>query len=279
VAVVLFVASSASSGAMYSLFFADEGSPAAPGWTRAGQGALFSAALMAILLAHELGHWFVARIHGFSLSLPWFLPFPNAFGTLGAVIRLRSLPRSRQALLEMGVAGPLAGAAVAFALLWVSLRWAVPGPPLPPETTIWVFEDPLVVRLVGLLTTGEAPDRLAIYHPVTMAAWVGCFLTGLNLLPIGQLDGGHVLNATSPRLASVLSRVLPLLLIVAGFWWTGWLLWGVLLLLLSAGRPLPIASGPALPGRARVLAACALVLFILTFLPQPFVVETTPAAP
>ncbi|MFZ5476077.1 MAG: site-2 protease family protein [Myxococcota bacterium] len=260
----------------------------------------FSVPLMAILGAHEMGHYVVARMHGFRLTLPAFIPFPLAFGTMGAVIRLRSLPRSRQALLEMGIAGPLAGAVVAFALLAVSMPWIGPpvdlppfSPPDPAEVPDWmetgwfallfgspfegrilIFNDPLVVKVLGTWILGAPPDRYAVYHPTTMAGWVGCLLTGINLVPIGQLDGGHVLNAVAPRVAGVVARWGPWVAIAAGVAWGGWVVWGVLLLVLGASRPLPIDEHPPLPLRARVLAGVGLGLFLLTFMPLPIEWET-----
>jgi membrane-associated protease RseP (regulator of RpoE activity) len=239
----------------------------------------FAVPLMAILLAHEMGHYVVARLHGFSLSLPLFIPFPTIFGTLGAIIRLRTPPRSREALLEMGVAGPLSGAAVAFAVLAVALRWTLPRPSLVPDQTYLVLGDPLVVKVLGTLVLGTPPDRLATFHPAALAGWVGCFLTGINLLPIGQLDGGHILNAASPRAARVVSRLGPFALLAAGYFWAGWVVWGVLLFVLSAGRPLPVGRTPALPLRARLLAVAAVAVFALTFLPVPMVEQTVTAAP
>lgn len=274
IAVVLFVATAASCVFSYAFFFGEGDVDARLSGPALRQGGVFAASLLTILLAHEMGHYLVARLHGFSVSLPWFVPFPNLFGTLGALIRLKSLPKSRAALLEMGAAGPLAGAAVAFVLLWISVRWSTPAGPLPEGATLLVFQDPLLVKLVGLVTTGAIPDPLATFHPVTMAAWVGCFVTGLNLLPIGQLDGGHVLNALSPRWAPRVSRVGPLLLVAGGLWWPGWFLAGALLFFLSVGRPLPVAAEPPLPLRARLVAACVAVVFVLTFLPAP-IVETT----
>ncbi len=277
VSIVLFFATLASTTVMYALLFAEGDGVLGP--ERLRQGFAFGAALMAILLSHEMGHYVVGRLHGFHVSLPWFVPFPNPFGTLGAIIRLKSLPRSRQALLEMGAAGPLAGGVVAFVLFCVSLPWTHPAPPIPDGATVWVFQDPLLLSLTSLLTVGAAPDPLAVYHPVTMAGWVGCLLTGVNMLPIGQLDGGHVLNAVAPRAAPVVSRVAPFALLVAGYWWPAWGVLGVLLLLLSAGRPLPVEQSPPLPARAWVVATCVAVLFALTFLPMPIVERTFGGAP
>lgn len=275
-AALSFVATCGSCLVSYAFFF---GGGSLFDAANVRDGALFSAALMAILLAHEMAHYVVARLHGFALSLPWFLPFPNVFGTLGAVIRLRSLPRSRAALLEMGAAGPISGCVVAFALLWVSVPWTHPPEPLPSGAIVVIFQDPLIVRLVGLATMGAVPDPLAVYHPVTMAAWVGCFLTGLNLLPIGQLDGGHVLNALWPDRAPFVSRLGPVLMVAAGFWWSGWFFLGALLFFLSAGRPLPVEARGPLPLRARLVALVTLALFVLTFLPRPLIQTTVGAAP
>ena len=262
----------------YTVFFAD-GPVASFGdivsLPRLRQGLLFGVSLMAILGAHEMAHYFAARAHGFSLSLPYFIPFPNLFGTMGAVIRLRSLPRSRQALLEMGAAGPLAGALVSFVVLAITLRWSGVGE-IPPGATVYVFNDSLAVKLIGLLTTGAPPGRLAVLHPAAMAAWAGCLLTGVNLMPIGQLDGGHVLNAVAPCVARVVSRVGPLVLLAGGWWWSGWSVWGFLLLLLPAGRPLPVPEAPEPPLRSRLIALTIAALFALTFIPIPAEVETTP---
>lgn len=277
VAALLFGLTFASSVSSYALFFG--GGELVLGASALRDGLSFAAALMGILLAHEMGHYVVARAHGFAVSLPWFVPFPNLFGTLGAIIRLKSLPSSRQALLEMGAAGPLAGGLVAVALLWVSVRWSQPAVDLPRGTSVLVFQDPLLVQLVGILTTGARPDPMAVYHPVTLAAWAGCFLTGLNLLPIGQLDGGHVLNAVWPRRARLVSTVGPFALVAAGLWWPGWILLGLLLLFLSAGRPLPIPDEAPLPIRSRIIAGLVLLLFVLTFLPAPMVEATIGAAP
>lgn len=233
-------------------------------------GARFSAALMMILLAHEMGHYVVARLHGFSLSLPIFIPFPSIFGTAGAVIQLRSPPESREALLEMGAAGPLAGAMVSVAVLAISMGTAPLPLVFPPLTEMSIFNDPLLVKGMGRLLTGEIPSRYADYSPGMWAGWVGCFLTGMNLVPVGQLDGGHVLNA---MLGGRFPRARWLVLVFVGglgFVWHGWWMWLVLLLFLGAARPIAgLPDGGALTTRARLVALAALVLFVLTFIPIP----------
>lgn len=270
------------------------------GWTGAGmslaaftdpdavrQAATFSGCLMAILLAHEMGHWVVARRHGFEQSLPVFLPVPFGFGTMGAVIRLRSMPRSRSALLEMGAAGPLAGAAVAVPVLLWSLPLGREDVTIPSGALITVFNDPLLVRLLGEIAMGHPPGRYSEFHPAAFAGWVGCLLTGVNLLPTGQLDGGHVLNALLPRHAPRLSRLLPTALLAAGviFGLLGflvlgtplpaaisWLTWGAMIRFVGADRPIPLPPGP-LSLRAKVIAAMIAILFLLTFMPVPMEME------
>lgn len=250
-----------------------QGSGEAPDVPAAARdGFLFAAGLMAVLLAHELGHYFVARHHGFELSPPLFIPMPfGFFGTLGAVIRLRSLPRSRQALLEMGAAGPLAGAVVAFALIWFFLPDFRPTPEIPPGAALTYFNDPLVAKLVGVIRLGAPPPLEANWHPAAFAGWVGCFLTGINLVPIGQLDGGHVLGALAPRLAPRITPLLVGLALVGSWFFLGWAFWAVVLVLLGATRPLPVPAEDALPARSRLVAVATAALFVLTFLPVPIV--------
>jgi membrane-associated protease RseP (regulator of RpoE activity) len=239
----------------------------------------FATAFLAILLAHELGHAFVARAHGFAVSPPYFLPFPSFFGTLGAVIRIERPPPSRTALLEMAVAGPIAGALVAFPLLWISLPWtrgvAVPEP----GAAFTVLADPWVFTLASTWRLGAPLDRLAELHPVTLAAWSGCFLTGVNLLPLGQLDGGHVLNALAPRRAAALSWVGIGVLALAGFSWSGWWVWAGLLVITGARTPLEVPEAPPPRPRAWLLAGVAAALFALVFMPRPIVEEAAPALP
>jgi membrane-associated protease RseP (regulator of RpoE activity) len=236
----------------------------------------FAASLLGILAAHEAAHYVVARRHGFDIDPPVFLPFPFAFGTLGAVIRLRSAPPSRAALLEMGIAGPIAGAVVAFAILAVSLPWTGPDVAVAAGTEVLVFNDPLAVRVIGGWVAGGPPGRFAVLHPAALGAWVGCMLTGINLLPIGQLDGGHVLSALVPRVAKWVSLVGVGLLAVGSVFWTGWGVWAVMLVLGGAWQPLEAPESGPLGVRPACLAVIAALLLMLTFMPVPMVVEAIP---
>ncbi len=280
----------------------------------ARDSALFAITLMATLLAHEMGHYRVARAHGFELSMPYFIPFPAAFGTFGAIIRLRSMPRSRTALLEMGAAGPLAGFLVALLAIALGLPGTVehavpqvlwtpppevipePGPisraleaifSLPPlswlvpESTpgtlpLLILANPPAMDLLGWLILGAPPGRYAELGPVATAGWVGCLLTGINMLPIGQLDGGHVLNALAPRLARPVARFGVFAALVAGIFWSSWLVWGLLLLALGAWVSLPVPERPPPTRRAQFVAFLALLAFLASFMPVPFEIEELP---
>ncbi|MEL6341796.1 MAG: site-2 protease family protein [Myxococcota bacterium] len=283
----------------------------------------FAATLMAILLAHEMGHYLVARYHGFALSLPYFLPFPFAFGTLGAVIRLKSMPKHRTALLEMGAAGPLAGFVLSIAAIAVGLPYTVdPGaiemmvpstpPPVEEPSAFWgillwplnqllmgldsllssagaipeqipdtlsvaILANPPLMDVLGILINGEAPGRYANLDPIAFAGWVGCLLTAINLIPIGQLDGGHILNAIQPRAASVVARVgLGALLVAGALLWPGWAVWAFLLWLMNAWLSLPVPEAPTLTTRAKAIAGLTLAAFFLTVMPRPIQVEQVP---
>jgi len=272
--------------------------------------AQFSFALMAILLSHEMAHYWVARSHGFALSLPYFLPFPAAFGTFGAIIRLRSLPQNRTGLLEMGAAGPLAGFLVAMLaialglphtvkhevpqLVWdpsilEALRVPVQEPEGiaawlagilpgqgPNELPLMVLANPPIMDILGSLVMGQAPSRYATLDPLATAGWVGCLLTAINLIPIGQLDGGHIVNAITPRRASIISRFLLGLALAASVLWMGWAFWAVLLLVMGAWVSLPVPETPALTGRAWIFAVLSLLAFGLSFMPAPIEVEGFP---
>lgn len=247
------------------------------------QGLAFSLPLIAILLAHELGHYFAARHYLLDASPPFFIPvpvFPGWFiGTLGAFIRLRTILSDRRQLLDVGVAGPIAGFLVAVPVLWFGLRHSIP---LPPGHAT----EGLVVHLGVTVELGHSLVTLAmqnlaglggvslVLHPIGFAGWFGMFVTMLNLLPIAQLDGGHILYAALPRWHSRAAVAFWGILVVLGyFFWSGWAVWAVLILLLSRGRlghP-PVLDGyRPMPRSRRWLLLGALALFIVTFAPVPF---------
>lgn len=233
----------------------------------------FSFALLSILLIHEFGHYFACRAHRIRATLPWVLPAPTLSGTAGAVIQLRSRIPNRLALLDVGIYGPLAGYAAS--LIAVATGFLL-SRPIPPHTVppLIAFGKPLTLDLVPLalsrLHLHALSFDLTLHHPVLIAGWVGLFITSLNLIPGGQLDGGHILYALSPRLHRIVTRILPLVLLLCGFFfWVGWFLWGLMLLIPAMRHPYVSIDRPL--GTARVLlCGLALAVFALTFSLEPF---------
>ncbi len=239
-------------------------------------GIPFSLTLMLILLAHEMGHYFYCVKYGISATLPFFIPFPTLFGTMGAFIRIRSPLRSRSVLFDIGIAGPIAGFVVAFAVLLFSLGLSRPAPfgAVPADIQLGF---PLVFYLLRyiLIASGHAaslgmvPMSRLYLHPVAIAAWVGMFATSLNLLPGGQLDGGHIVFALSPPAHKKISRITILALIpLALYFWVGWFIWAVLLRLSGMRHP-AVAALPGITVGRRLLAIAALLMLALTITPAP----------
>jgi membrane-associated protease RseP (regulator of RpoE activity) len=239
-------------------------------------GIPFSLALMSILLAHEMGHYLYCLRYRVAATLPFFIPFPTLFGTLGAFIRIRSQLHSRAILFDVGIAGPIAGFALALPILIFSLALSHPAP-LGSALPEIQFRYPLVVHLAHkfLIATGNAgfgkvPLSNLYLHPVAIAAWVGMFATSLNLLPGGQLDGGHIVYSISPPSHNTVSRLTILALIpMAVYFWAGWLLFAVLLRLSGARHP-SVAHYPELNKARRWLAVFGIVMLVLTITPAPF---------
>jgi membrane-associated protease RseP (regulator of RpoE activity) len=233
-------------------------------------GLPFSITLLAILLTHESGHYLMCRRHGIVASLPYVLPAPFfPLGTFGAVIRVRSRFPDRRALFDMGAAGPWAGFVVALVAMVIGLRLSTVGGPVPEGPTI-LLGDSLLTSFLARIVLHAEPDTVML-HPVAFAAWAGMLVTSLNLLPAGQLDGGHVLYAARGRRQTLLPAVLLAVLI-----WLGatrspfWLVWsGVATAMLFMGHPRTIDDRLPL-GAARQLGAVAsLILFLVTFVPEP----------
>jgi membrane-associated protease RseP (regulator of RpoE activity) len=238
-----------------------------------GRGLPFSLTLLAILLSHELGHFVYARRYRVHASLPYLLPAPTLSGTAGAVIRLRSRIPHRAALMDIGIAGPIAGFVVAVPLTLLGLLLSQ-GTSVS-EGNLIHFQSPLIVRALHGLAANVYPQTPALDamlpHPVLIASWIGIFITFLNLIPAGQLDGGHVLYAVAPRAHHAMTYLVIGLLLLAGvFFWVGWLLWAAILLLPAMRHP-RVAIEPSLSGGRRWLAILALAIFLLCAETTPFV--------
>jgi membrane-associated protease RseP (regulator of RpoE activity) len=237
----------------------------------------FSVTLLGILLIHEFGHYFACRAHGIRATLPWVLPAPTLSGTAGAVIRLRSPIPTRQALMDVGVYGPLAGYVASLAA--VTIGFLLSRAPAAGQLRsghvqgLIAFGKPLTLDMIHSLLVRLHPAtpsfELATRHPVLIAGWIGLFITSLNLIPCGQLDGGHILYALSSRWHRVFSRTLPFALLACGFFfWVGWIFWGLLLLIPAMRHPRVPIQQP-LNRKYLVLSALALVVFALTFSAKP----------
>lgn len=259
-------------------------------------GLPFASALIGILFCHEMGHYLLARAHGVDSTLPFFIPVPlGPVGTFGAVIRIRSALPSRRATLDIGAAGPFAGFAVALPLLAWGLAHSEVRPvgdvvlESPPVGLVQIVQgwatgqssvgsgiqhygDSLVTWGVQRLVLGPLPPGHDVFlHPVAFAAWIGLFVTTLNLIPIGQLDGGHVTYALlGRRRARAFSRLVATGLLLAGLFLSwNWLLWWVVTrFLVGYGHPPAYDEAPLSRGR-RLMAVLALALFAATFIPIP----------
>ena len=230
-------------------------------------GLPFSLTLMFILLAHEMGHYLYARHYRVYATLPYFVPFPSLIGTLGAFIRIKSPIPSRAALFDIGIAGPIAGFVPASIAMLVGLSLSQPSTPHDPSFLQLGF--PLAFQLAGRMLHLATPLSSLSLHPVAAAAWVGMFATALNLLPGGQLDGGHIVFSVSPQLHRAVSFLTVLALIPLGkYFWTGWLLWSVLLAMTVRHPPVP--REPAVAGRRRWIALFGALMLALSFTPAPF---------
>lgn len=236
----------------------------------------FSLTLLGILTSHEIGHYLACRSHRVRSSLPWVIPAPTLIGTFGAFIRLRSKVPSRLALLDIGVFGPLAGvmAAVPALIVGLLLSRSIAHTGFQSAVSISVTVPLGLTLLHGVIRHFHPAlpplDPSLNPHPVLVAAWIGLFITSVNLIPAGQLDGGHILYAISPRLHRWFTDAITFLLFFAGtMLWIGWLVWGCFLLLSTLRHP-RVPDTPPISGWRASLALAGFTLFLLTFTPQPF---------
>jgi membrane-associated protease RseP (regulator of RpoE activity) len=239
------------------------------------QGLRFALPVLVILLAHELGHFFACRRHRLRVTPPYFLPAPVGLGTFGAFLRIRSSIRDRRQLVDVGVSGPIAGFVALLPFLVLGVAWSEPVSVLVTEeldaAAVWLYlpGESLLERALVAAFHGALDGRILNPHPFLIAAWVGMFATMLNLLPLAQFDGGHLLYAATGRRQHRLSRPLWLAVALLGLVWPGWWLWCVVALVLGLRHP-PLADESAPLGRrGRWGIAAGLVIFALCFMPVP----------
>jgi len=259
-------------------------------------GIPFAISLLAILLAHEFGHYLAGRYHKTHVTLPYFLPLPfSPFGTLGAFIQLKDPPKNKRVLLDIGLAGPLAGLVVAIPVLFLGLSLselspieASPGLMLEGNSILYLGAkflifgkllpapvhydiSPIIYWIRYFFTSQPLPigGMDVLIHPVAWAGWAGLLVTALNLIPAGQLDGGHVIYTLLGKRARSFFPFILIMLIMMGFFWNGWWLWAVLLFFLGRFYAEPLDQITELDARRRWLAIMGFVIFLLTFTPVP----------
>lgn len=235
-------------------------------------GLPFAGTLMLILLVHEMGHYLTARYHGVHATLPYFIPAPSIIGTFGAFIKMESPPWDRRVLFDVGAAGPVAGLALAIPAIVIGLGLSTVSFDHSGGGGLSLGSS-LVFTSLSQLTLGIGPDEAHILlHPVAFAGWIGLLVTALNLLPVGQLDGGHVVYALFGSRQIWVSRLA--VAVIAGLavldYWDGWIFWAVLLVVMGLRHPPPIDDITPLDLRRKLAAWGMLVLLGLTFTPAPF---------
>lgn len=248
---------------------------AAPG--RFAVGLPYALALLLILGAHELGHYFTARRHGIAVSLPYFIPIPFALGTFGAFIQMKSLAADRRQTFDVAVAGPLAGLVVAVPALLVGLQdsTVVAGPAAPGMMMGGAdVGSSVLFAFLAKAALGEAvlEGHRLVLHPVAFAGWLGLLVTALNLVPVGQLDGGHLVHALLGHRAARTVGVVALgaLVVLGLFVWSGLLFWALLIYLIAGTTDVPPLNDVSRVGRGRMaLGAAAFALLLLILLPVP----------
>jgi len=270
-----------------------------------GKGWPFAVSLLGILLAHELGHYFVGKSYGEKVTLPYFIPFPlSVFGTMGAFISMKEIPKNKKHLLDIGIAGPLAGLIVAIPVLLIGLSLSTVGQietnlpegyvhflegnsllylaakyitfgKLLPQPTSFGNLAPFLYWLRYFFTGMPAPlGGLDVQiHVVAWAGWAGLFVTAINLIPAGQLDGGHILYVLfGKKQAKKLFPFILIFLFGLGFFWQGWWLWAALIFLVGRRYAEPLDQITTIDKKRKILGILALIVFLLTFTPVPLII-------
>jgi membrane-associated protease RseP (regulator of RpoE activity) len=233
------------------------------------KGASFAVPLLLILTFHEFGHYIESKKAGIKVSLPYFIPGPTLFGTFGAVIRSKSPFKTRRDLLDVGAAGPIAGFVVAVVVIIIGLSQSQIIQEVSAEG--FVLGESLIFKFLSWMVLKDLPPgHTVLLSPTAFAGWAGILVTMLNLLPIGQLDGGHIMYALLGRNQRKVAMVATLSLIPLGFFlWEGWFVWVVLVLLIKIGHPPTLNDQIPLDTRRKVIGWLAMLIFILSFTPVP----------
>ncbi len=233
-------------------------------------GLPFSLTLLLILMAHELSHYFMSRKHKVPATLPYFIPAPTLIGTFGAIIKMRSPIYDRRSLIDIGAAGPIGGFVVSVFVVMIGLSLSEVKPSGEIKEGI-VFGSSILFSFFSDVIFHIDPDKYdIILHPVAFAGWVGLLVTSLNLLPIGQLDGGHITYALfGEKHCAIAKTVIPILILLGIFYWAGWMIWAVLMLIIGYRHPPVVYPEIQLDRKRKIIGWTCLVIFILTFTVAP----------
>lgn len=238
---------------------------------RIWEGYPFSVSIMTILLGHEMGHYFASKLHRIKASLPYFIPAPSIIGTFGAFIKMKSPILTRRALIDIGATGPLVGFVLSLIVCIVGLKMSKIIP-LTAVDDLYKLGDSIIFSLLVKFILGDIPPQHDVFlSPVAFGGWIGLFVTSMNLLPVGQLDGGHIAYALLGRWHFYISRAVLFAIAALGiFCWYGWLIWATLLLFLRVDHPPILAWESRLSFGRRIVGIVSFIIFLLTFTPIPF---------
>lgn len=232
-------------------------------------GIPFAFTLIGILLAHELGHFFACRYYKIDASYPYFIPAPTLIGTFGAFIRIRSPILNRKALFDVGFSGPLVGFILAVPVLATGVYLSKVAPGVQSSALVIFGSPPLMRLFLDIFHPGVRLNDM-LFSPIALAAWVGLFATALNLLPIGQLDGGHIVYSVASSRHRRISLAFGAVLIILGiFFWHGWIFFAALLVPLGFRHPALMDRWTPLDRTRRAWAIVAFIIFLLCFTPLP----------
>ena len=229
----------------------------------------YSIALLVFLLAHELGHYLVCRHYGVPASLPFLIPISEGFGTLGAVIKIRGIIPNRKVLFDIGIAGPLAGFAVLVPFLYAGMKLSFLTAQIPAGGSI-AFGEPLIWTFIQNRVFPQLSGNvMLVAHPMIFAAWFGLLATSLNLLPLGQLDGGHIAYAVFGRKAVILYKIFYVMLVLLCLTWYFWFVWVIIGYFIGLKHPPLLDETEDIGTTRKLLAILAAIIFIITFMIKP----------
>lgn len=233
-------------------------------------GLPFSITLLLILLTHELSHYFMSRRHNISVTLPYFIPAPSIIGTFGAIIKMKPPIFDRRSLIDIGASGPIGGFIIAVFAVIIGLNYSEIKTVEEIKEGISLGSSILFYLLTKIVINIEPDKYDIVLHPVAFAGWIGLLVTSLNLLPIGQLDGGHITYALLGEKHSLVAKIaIPVLLVLGVMFWSGWIVWALLMTILGYKHPPVLYPQIQLDRKRKILGWLSFAIFVLTFTPMP----------